>query len=192
MLLMSPGPNVLAVMGTSMRVSRSASIALGMGVAGGTLFWSCLTVFGVTNIVTTYAWSMGFLKVFGGLYLLLLAYKSIKLACNSQVHELEHLADRSLIKYFARGFILNISNPKAAFGWIALVSLGISPNSPIWVSIILIVSTVVTSIIFHVLYAVLFSTKPLINLYRKVGRWIHGIFGALFLYAGLRILSTRT
>jgi hypothetical protein len=35
----SPGPNVLAVIGTSMSVNRSSGIALALGVATGTLTW---------------------------------------------------------------------------------------------------------------------------------------------------------
>lgn len=35
----SPGPNVLAVIGTSMAVNRPSGMALAMGVATGTLTW---------------------------------------------------------------------------------------------------------------------------------------------------------
>jgi len=55
LLLLSPGPNIMAVIGTSISISRSSGVALGLGIAGGTLFWSCLTVLGVTSFITAYA-----------------------------------------------------------------------------------------------------------------------------------------
>ena len=39
--LMSPGPNILAVIGTSMGVGRRQGIALALGVACGTFLWCC-------------------------------------------------------------------------------------------------------------------------------------------------------
>ena len=36
--IMSPGPNILAIMGTSMSIGRSSGIALALGVASG---WQC-------------------------------------------------------------------------------------------------------------------------------------------------------
>ena len=37
--LMSPGPNILAVVGTSMGVNRKADISLALGVSAGALLW---------------------------------------------------------------------------------------------------------------------------------------------------------
>ena len=38
----SPGPNVLAIIGTSMGVSRKAGISLALGVASGSFTWAML------------------------------------------------------------------------------------------------------------------------------------------------------
>ena len=46
--LMSPGPNILAVIGTSMGVGHRQGIALALGVACGTFLWVSLTVIGFT------------------------------------------------------------------------------------------------------------------------------------------------
>jgi amino acid exporter len=52
--IMSPGPNVLAVMGTSMSVGRPAGLALGLGVAAGTFCWAMLTATGLSALLATY------------------------------------------------------------------------------------------------------------------------------------------
>jgi len=191
-LLLSPGPNIMAVMGTSMSVDRKSGISLGLGIAGGTLFWSCLTVLGVASFITAYAWSLLLLKIFGGMYLIWLAFRSFQLAYSIQNIGVEHAAASSSLKYFILGFTINVSNPKAAFGWVAIVSLGMKPDAPTWVSIALILGTVTTSVICHVLCAVLFSTQPLISMYKRANRWIHGLVGAFFLFAGIKVLTSKT
>ena len=44
--MFTPGPNILAVIGTSMSVGRLEGKALALGVATGTLCWSMLTLVG--------------------------------------------------------------------------------------------------------------------------------------------------
>ena len=74
--LMSPGPNVLAVIGTAMGEGRKPGLALGFGVAAGSFCWATLTVAGLTTLITAYAWLLGAIKIAGGLYLLWLGFKA--------------------------------------------------------------------------------------------------------------------
>src|ERR1044072_2031417 len=74
----SPGPNVLAVIGTSMAVGRRSGIALALGVAAGSFLWALLTAAGLSALLSTYASALVVIKIFGGLYLLWLAYKAFR------------------------------------------------------------------------------------------------------------------
>ena len=47
----SPGPNVLAIMGTSMSAGRSSGVALALGIAVGSLTWATLTIIGLSAIL---------------------------------------------------------------------------------------------------------------------------------------------
>ena len=47
MAVASLGPNVLAVMATSMNDGRRAGIALALGVAAGSLSWALISVLGL-------------------------------------------------------------------------------------------------------------------------------------------------
>ncbi|MEL7184748.1 MAG: LysE family transporter, partial [Pseudomonadota bacterium] len=55
MAIASPGPNVMAVIGTSMAVNRASGVALAMGVAFGSLTWAILTAVGLSAVLATYA-----------------------------------------------------------------------------------------------------------------------------------------
>ena len=69
----SPGPNILAVIGTSMAVNRQSGVSLATGVAIGSFTWALLTVCGLSAILATYASALLMIKIFGGMYLLWLA-----------------------------------------------------------------------------------------------------------------------
>src|SRR5882762_10297414 len=82
--LMSPGPNILAVIGTSMGIGRREGIALALGVACGTFLWVSLAVIGFTVVIATYATVLKVLKILGGLYLLWLGYKALRSAASTK------------------------------------------------------------------------------------------------------------
>ena len=189
----SPGPNILAVIGTSMSVNRKSGIALALGVATVSFAWAVLTVIGLSAILTQYAVALTAIKIFGGLYLLWLAYKSFKSAASAHDIEAKELdgGKRSPFGYAKRGFVIQMTNPKAALAWIAIISLGLTENAPFWVGAIIVVGTFVLSVIIHILYAVAFSTPFMVRIYGKARRGIQATLGAFFAFAGIKLLTSR-
>ena len=104
----SPGPNILAVIGTLMSIGRSSGIALAMGVAGGSFTWAVLTVFGLSAVLATYASALFLIKIFAGIYLLWFAYRSFKSAASSHDIEAKELAGgrRTPFGYLQRGYLI--------------------------------------------------------------------------------------
>ena len=190
----SPGPNILAVIGTSMGMGRQFGISLALGVASGSFTWALLTVFGLSAILATYASALLLIKIFGGAYLLWLAYKSFKSAASVHDIEAKELAGghRTPFGYFKRGYIIQMTNPKAALAWIAIISLGLQEGAPLWVGAVIVVGTFILSIAIHILYAVAFSTPAMVRLYGKSRRVIQGVLGTFFAFAGLRLLTSRS
>ena len=76
----SPGPNVLALISTSMSVGRKAGMALALGISYGSLTWALLTAFGLSALLMTYAHALTTIKIIGGIYLFWLAYNAFKSA----------------------------------------------------------------------------------------------------------------
>lgn len=190
----SPGPNILAVIGTSMSVGRPSGMSLAMGVAAGSFTWALLTVFGLSALLATYASALLAIKIFGGLYLLWLAYKSLKSAASTHDIDATELAGgrRTPIGYFKRGYIIQMTNPKAALAWIAIISLGLKDGAPLWVGAAIVLGTFILSIAIHLMYAIAFSTPAMVRLYSKSRRAIQGVLGTFFAFAGLRLLTSRT
>ncbi len=191
--LASPGPNVLAVIGTSMSVSRRAGVALATGVAFGSFTWAILTVIGLSALLSAYAWALMAIKIFGGVYLLWLAYKSFRAAASElDIHDRALTGVGSTLRYAVRGYAIQMTNPKAALTWIAIISLGLREGAPVWVGAVIVVGTFALSLVIHILYAVGFSTPPMLRFYARARRYIQATLGAFFAFAGLKLLMSRT
>jgi amino acid exporter len=191
--IMSPGPNVLAIMGTSMSVGRPQGVALGLGVAAGSFCWAMLTATGLSAILARFAVALTAIKIVGGLYILWLAYKAFRSAASA--HDMATTtpanAPFSSSGYFRRGFAVQMTNPKAVLAWIAIISLGLKADAPYWVAAVIIIGTTVFSVIIHMLYALAFSSTPMLRLYSKARRLIQAVLGAFFAFAGIKLLTTR-
>lgn len=189
----TPGPNVLAVAGTSMALGKTSGVAVSCGVAAGTLTWSTASVLGLAALIASYGQLLYVIKIAGGLYLFYLAYKSFRSALSQDdLGEAKMNAGHSSLGgLVARGYLLNMTNPKAAFGWIAIVSLGMDATSPSWVLGAIIVGTTTLSLVVHIAYTLAFSTTRMVAAYARARRPIQALLGGLFAYAGFRLLSTK-
>lgn len=191
--IMSPGPNILAILGTSMSAGRSSGLALALGVASGSFCWAVLTATGLSALLASYAFALTIIKVFGGIYLLWLAYKAFRAAASKHDIEARTLGcrDMTVRDYYLRGFVIQMTNPKAALAWIAIISLGLQADAPNWVAAAIVAGTTVLSIVIHAVYALAFSSAPMVRAYGKARRTIQGALGAFFVFAGVKLLSSR-
>lgn len=189
----TPGPNVLAVAGTSMALGKRAGLAVSVGVACGTLTWSTASVLGLAAFIASYGQLLFLIKILGGLYLCYLAYKAFRAAFSQVDIEFAQSTERNRTawSFFLKGYVLNMTNPKAAFGWIAIVSLGMDANSPGWVMAAIIIGTTVLSLLVHVSYTLVFSAPKMDAAYVRARRPIQAALGGLFAFAGYRLLTTK-
>ncbi|MEL6508359.1 MAG: LysE family translocator [Pseudomonadota bacterium] len=190
----SPGPNVLAVIGTSMSLGRKSGVSLALGVAVGSFTWAMLTALGLSALLSTYAWALTVIKIAGGLYLLYLAYTAFKSAASPHDIHARKLdgKTRSPLGYALRGYVIQMTNPKAALSWIAIIALGLQPGAPFWVAAAIVIGTFALSIALHILYAVAFSTPIMVTLYGKARRYIQATLGTFFAFAGIKLLTSRS
>lgn len=191
----SPGPSTLRIMGVAMNHGRRAGLALAAGVISGSLFWGLSAATGVSALLARYAEALTVLKIFGGLYLLYLAVRAARSALTSDWTTSNGPAREetplSSIALYRHGLIMHLANPKAVLAWIALVTLGLGAE-PSWRDVATILAgCAVLSVMIFAGYALVFSTAPMIRLYRKARRGIEGVLAAFFGFAGLRLLMSR-
>ena len=152
-----------------------------------------LTATGLSAVLANFAIALTVIKVAGGLYLLWLAYKAFRSAASSREISAKTLTNAPMTSfgYFCRGLAIQMTNPKAALAWIAIISLGLRTDAPYWVAVVIVIGTTILSIIIHALYALAFSSAPMVRLYGKARRFIQGALAAFFAFAGVKLLTSR-
>ncbi|MEM9631828.1 MAG: LysE family translocator [Pseudomonadota bacterium] len=186
----SIGPNILAIIGTSMERGRKSGVELALGVGIGSGIWASLTVAGLTALIAAYAHAITILKILGALYLVWLAFKAFRSAATPDAGVAASAAKGN--RLLLQGLTIQMTNPKAALHWIAIVGVGLGPNSPIWVGLTLIVSCTLMSVLGHLAYAVTFSTQPVVEFYRRSRRWIEAGLGVFFSFAAYKLATYRS
>jgi amino acid exporter len=191
--LLSPGPGVLSVIGTSMGSGRKAGIYFALGVSAGTPIWAVATSVGLSALLAVYAGALIGIKIVGGLYLLWLACKAFhrSAASSKKIQALVSTSDDHPWRHFMRGLTVQITNPKSVLTWIAIMSLGVQKDAPYWVVMAIVLGGTTLSIVGHLLYALTFSTGRMVSAYRRSRRWIEFGPGSFFGIAGVRLLASR-
>lgn len=105
-----------------------------------------------------------------------------------EVHGLK--AENGLTRYYLYGLLIQMTNPKAAFTWLAILAIALTPNAPFWVGAVVVAATGTISILGHVAYAIVFSTPQMVKGYRKAQRWIDGALGSFFTFASYKIATS--
>jgi len=185
----SVGPNILSVIGTSMENGRAAGSRLALGIGVGTGLWASLTVAGLTALVATYAQAVTVLKIVGAAYLLWLAFRAFRSAATANSALTTTAATgRNL---FLKGLTIQMTNPKAALHWVAIVGIGLGADAPLWSGLTLIFLSTIISVFGHLAYALTFSTQPVVRFYRKSQRVISACLGVFFSFAAYKIATFR-
>lgn len=189
--VVSPGPATLAIAGTAMAGDRRRAIALANGVLTGSFCWALLAGTGMAAVVTKLAYGLVVLKCLGGLYLLFLAWKSFRSAMRTEVLETAVSASASLATSYRRGLLIHLTNPKAIFAWVSLVSIGLPAGADPQVIAVFIAGALVIGFLTFNGLAVLFSSSLVVRGYRRARRGIEGVMAAFFAFAGFKLLTTR-
>lgn len=190
----APGPAIAALLGLSLQKGRRMGLAMAAGLAAGSTTWALLTVLGLSALILASATALAWLKIVGGAYLLWLAAKAFRSAATPRpvVAEPEAPALADGARAFWYGYLVQMTNPKAALGWAAAAALAMRPDAPIWVSVGVVLGALALSILINGGYALAFSTSRLARLYQRARRGVEAALGAAFAAAGAALLTSRS
>lgn len=187
--VISPGPNVLGILNVSLEKGRTAGVFMAVGIALGSITWATITVIGLTQFIAKYSFLLQMIKILGGLYLLFLAYLALK-SSRSELVEIKAKPERLRGNYLLHGYLLMMTNPKAALAWLAIMSLTTFSSGPAWLSVAAIAGTFAISIMVHALFAIALSNASFVASYATHrNRLLKGfslVYGAL----GFKLLSS--
>tara|TARA_B100000378_G_scaffold97446_1_gene77128 strand:+ start:1003 stop:1620 length:618 start_codon:yes stop_codon:yes gene_type:complete len=182
----SPGPANIAVATITMRFGRSAGLVFGAGLAAGLSFWGVVAATGMGAMLQGSVYFLSALKMFGGAYLLYLAFQSARAALKGRADSGGETVAGG--RWLRRGLVLNLSNPKAVLAWMAALSIGTdSGGQPMIVATGL---CMVLGLFNYTLYALAFSLPGAMAGYQRFRRAVEGAVAGLFAMAGFGLMRS--
>ncbi|MEM1077320.1 MAG: LysE family translocator [Pseudomonadota bacterium] len=189
--VMSPGPAVALLLGVGTTQGARAALLTCAGIGSAAIVLSLATVLGLTVIFAQLAEAVLALKLIGAGYLAWLAYGAFRRAANPPPPPNATTVRASARRLALRGFLLQVTNPKAIFFWIAVASLGGLAAAPWPVVGIFVIGAFLNSFLGHCIWGLVFASPPIRHLYLRGRRWVEGALGAFFAFASYKLLTTR-
>ncbi|WP_440500117.1 threonine export protein RhtC [Serratia nevei] len=191
--LMSPGPDFFFVSQTAASRSRREAMMGVVGISLGIVVWAGVALMGLHLILQKMAWLHQIIMVGGGIYLCWMGWQLLRSARAQQAQPAAEaqVALPKAGRSFIRGFLTNLSNPKAViyFGSVFSLFVGDSVGAGArWGLFLLIVAE---TFVWFSLVAVVFALPAMRRGYQRLAMWIDGVAGVLFTGFGLHLIFTR-
>ena len=126
LIILAPGPDIIFTLTQGITRGRKAGILTALGLSLGNSVHTIAAALGISLIFETSTIAFNIFKILGALYLFYLAYKSIK--HRNDKLSLSKTNTESSQKMFARGFIMNVLNPKVALFFLAYLPQFVEPG----------------------------------------------------------------
>ncbi|MDH2433515.1 LysE family translocator [Pokkaliibacter sp. MBI-7] len=191
LLTASPGPSNMAIALLAMQRGRAQAMIFAAGVISGSFCWALLSAGGLAQVLLAHDTLLLLLRYLGAAYLLWLSGRAVRSLCSRNRDVASPVLAGSGWRLFGRGLLLHLTNPKAGFGWLAILTLALpSLTAPSQLLVVLLGCVLLAIGVFGG-YALLFSRPRAQAAYQ---RWRRSCDGALALVcglAGVRLLFTR-
>ncbi|MFD5600388.1 LysE family translocator [Leucobacter sp. NPDC058333] len=125
-LALTPGPNMIYLVSRSISQGWRAGMMSLAGTAVGFVVYMTMANVGLAAVFIVVPWLFIALKVLGAVYLLWLAYKTLRPGGTS-MFETNELPRDSFGKLFRMGLVTNLLNPKVAILYLAIIPQFINP-----------------------------------------------------------------
>lgn len=187
-VVLLPGTGVIYTVSTGLFLGRRASIAAALGCTTGIIPHLTASILGLSAILHMSALAFQIIKYAGAFYLLYLAWAMWRETGALQLDSPS--SQRGLRQIAARGFLINILNPKLSIFFLAFLPLFISPYSSSPTVEMLILSGVFMSmtLIIFILYGLSANgvRKYVINSPRIITR-LQRLFAGIFAALGVKL-----
>jgi threonine efflux protein len=193
--LMSPGPDFFFVSQTAASRSRREAMMGVLGISLGIVVWAGVALMGLHLILQKMAWLHQIIMVGGGIYLCWMGWQLLCSARSQNAQSVPAAEVKVALpkpgRSFIRGFLTNLSNPKAVIYFGSVFSLFVGDDvgaGARWGLFLLIIAE---TFVWFSLVAVVFALPSMRRGYQRLAKWIDGLAGVLFTGFGLHLIFTR-
>lgn len=190
-VVLIPGTGVLYTVSTGLFSGWKASIAAAAGCTGGIVPHLLASILGLSALLHVSALAFQIVKFAGVAYLLYLAWSmwretgALKFDASGKINSLWEIA--------ARGFLINILNPKLSIFFLAFLPLFVSPTAALPTLQLFFLSAVfmgMTLVIF-ILYGILADgVRAHVGNSPRLVLWLQRLFAGTFAALGVKLAMT--
>ena len=192
LLCLAPGPDNIFVLTQSALRGRSTGLAVMLGLCTGLVGHSTAVALGVAVVFQTSALAFSMLKFIGAGYLVYLAWQAFRApATPIEASGSENLR---LGKYYSRGIIMNITNPKVSIFFLAFLPQFADPlRGPISAQILMLggVFIFATILVFGGIALLAGTLGEWLNRSNRIQKVMNRLTGAVFVALALKLATTK-
>lgn len=133
--LISPGADFVYLVNTSLVNKQKIALGASLGIALSNGFYILLCLLGYATIFSQYEILIVVIKILGGTYLLYLSIITMKSSVITNYIN-NSFTSSNFYNEVKRGFYLSFFNPKISIFYLALFTLVISPDTPLWIQLL--------------------------------------------------------
>jgi threonine/homoserine/homoserine lactone efflux protein len=191
-VVLIPGTGVIYTVSTGLFSGWRASIVAAFGCTTGIIPHLTASILGLSAILHMSAVTFHVIKYAGVAYLMYLSWSMWRQSGSLRVNSPE--SAKSLWQIVAKGFLINILNPKLSIFFFAFLPLFVTPNrsSPIFQMLTLSAVFMAMTLIVFILYGLFanYVRKYIVNT-SKITAWLQKSFAAVFAALAVKLAVTE-
>ena len=202
----SPGPDFVLVSQQTLAKGRRTGLICSLGITLGLAIHITYSVLGLATVIAHSQPLLTAIKWLGGSYLIYLGWQGIQakpkktsdltVAINSDAIDSDtdisikkaSIDTSSTASILRRGFFCNVFNPKAPVYFVAIFTLVLSPDIPLWQLAIYGVWMMVLQMAWFSTVVMLLSIPAIHRRFQRFEHWIDRVLGTTMIILGLNLI----
>ena len=195
---LTPGPDMLFVIGTGATRGRRAGVMAALGIGAGCLLHIVLAAVGLSALLAASALAFSVVKWAGAAYLVWIGISMLRSRRVEPMNPESAPARPKSKRVFWQGALTNALNPKVALFFLAFLPQFIEPGATgqalafVALGLLFNIGGTVVNIVVALLAASLGSRLAARGAPSSVGAWLQRAVGALFVGLGLKLAFSST
>jgi len=187
--LISPGPDFAIIVRNSLIYSRKTALFTALGIALGVTVHITYAILGFAFVVDKIQILFLILKYLGASYLLYIGYQGLR-AKKHQINfgDVSHHHDLTPRKALSSGFLVNVTNPKAALFFLSVFSVLVTPETPGVILFTYGLIDCLLTLVWFTIVILFLSGKRTREKFSQYRHLIERITGALLIAIGIKLL----
>ena len=189
--IVSPGPNFLLVVSTTLGDSRRAGLFTALGVATGSGLFAAAGLLGLILVISALPHFATAVALLGGGYLAWLGAGMVGRLLRPRLPLPAAAAatgGRSPLQAYRSGLLTNLTNPKAWAFYFSLFTLVMERGAPLWEKVFLNLAMFLISFGWYALVALLISERRVQPYFLRTQPLIQALLGLLLVALGGRLV----